>query len=152
MITAVLFVLQMACPQHDHDMDHRGDQAMGFSQHAAKHTFRLLRDGGAIEVRANNAKDTKSVDAIREHLRSIATSFAEGDFAKPMFIHDRMPDGAKEMKELRDAIAYRYEEVPNGGRVRITAKDSRSLDAVHRFLTFQIDEHETGDSKEIERP
>ena len=31
MITALLFVLQMTC-----DMDHRGDQAMGFSQHAAK--------------------------------------------------------------------------------------------------------------------
>ena len=136
MITAVLFLLQMACAQHDHDMDHRGDHAMGFSQHAAKHTFRLLRDGGAIEVRAKDGKDAKSVDAIREHLRTIAKSFAEGDFAKPMFIHDRMPDGANEMKE-----------VPGGGRVRITTKDARALDAVHRFLRFQIDEHKTGDPK-----
>ena len=147
MITAVLFLLQMACAQHDHDMDHRGDQAMGFSQHAAKHTFRLLRDGGAIEVRANDGKDAKSIDAIREHLRTIAKSFAEGDFAKPMFIHDRMPDGANERKELREAIAYRYEEVPGGGRVRITTKDARALDAVLRFLRFQIDEHKTGDPK-----
>ena len=146
MITALLFVLQMTC-----DMDHRGDQAMGFSQHATKHTFRLLEDGGAIEVRANDAKDTKSVDAIREHLRGIAKSFSEGDFAKPMFIHHRMPDGAAEMKELRDAISYRYEELPEGGRVRITTANARALDAVHRFLEFQIDEHKTGDSTKIER-
>ena len=140
MITAVLFVLQMAC-----DMEHRGDHAMGFSHHATTHHFRVLRDGGAIEVRANDAKDAKSVDAIREHLRTIAKSFAEGDFAKPQFIHERMPDGASEMKELRGLIAYRYQELPRGGRVRITTTDARALDAVHRFLKFQIAEHKTGD-------
>jgi hypothetical protein len=145
MITAVLFVLQMVCAQHDHDMEHRGDQAMGFSQQATKHTFRQLHDGGAIEVRARDAKDAKSIDAIREHLRTIAKSFAEGDFAKPQFIHDRMPDGAKEMKELRSVIVYRYQELPRGGRVRITTTDWRAVDAVHRFLKFQIAEHKSGD-------
>ncbi len=140
MISAILFILQMSCSQHE-AMDHRGDAAMGFSQHAAKHTFRLFPDGGAIEVRANETTDAKSVDAIRAHLREIAKSFAAGDFAKPRFIHDRLPDGASEMKELRGEINYRYEELPGGGRVRISTKAPRALDAVHRFLRFQIEEH-----------
>ena len=148
MITALLFVIQMACPQHE-SMDHRGDAAMGFSQHATKHTFRLLPDGGAIEVRANDANDTTSIQAIRAHLRTIAKSFAEGDFATPEVIHERPPDGASEMKELRSAIAYRYVDVSSGGRVRITTKDPKALDAIHRFLRFQIDEHKTGDSIEV---
>lgn len=32
------------------DADARGDVAMGFSHERTKHTFRLLADGGAIEV------------------------------------------------------------------------------------------------------
>ncbi|HEX8891502.1 MAG TPA: hypothetical protein VF779_20305, partial [Pyrinomonadaceae bacterium] len=36
-------------------MNERGDQAMGFSHMKAKHHFRLLADGGAIEVEANNS-------------------------------------------------------------------------------------------------
>ena len=148
MITTILFLLQMSCPQHE-AMDHRGDAAMGFSHHAATHTFRLFRDGGAIEVRANDANDAKSIDAVRAHLRTVAKSFADGDFAKPQFIHDRLPDGASEMKELRSAITYRYEELKNGARVRIATKDPRALDAVHRFLRFQIEEHDTKGSMNV---
>ncbi|PYR73529.1 MAG: hypothetical protein DMF86_20265 [Acidobacteria bacterium] len=31
------------------------------------------------------------------------------------------------------------------GRVRITTKDARALEAVHAFLRYQIKEHRTGD-------
>ena len=140
MITTFLFVVQMTCSQHE-AMNHRGETAMGFSQHATKHTFRLLADGGTIEVRANDPKDAKSVEAIRAHLREIAKSFAAGNFAKPQFIHDRLPDGAEEMKELRKTISYRYENLPKGGRVRISTRERKAIDAVHRFLRFQIEEH-----------
>jgi len=43
----------------------RGDQVMGFSHDRTIHHFRLYADGGAIEVEANDAKDTASRDAIR---------------------------------------------------------------------------------------
>src|SRR5262245_62173862 len=115
-----LLVLLLGSPQHDHaQMEHRGNVAMGFAQTATTHTFRLFTDGGAIEVRANDPKDAKSVEDIRAHLRTIAKAFAEGDFAKPELTHDQLPDGAKEMKELRAAIHYRFNELPAGGRVRI---------------------------------
>ncbi len=147
MISAILFVAQMACAGHD--VDHRGDAVMGFSHDAAKHTFRLLSDGGAIEIRSNDASDSKTIDAIQSHLREITKSFAAGDFAKPKAIHDRLPDGAAEMKRLRDSIAYRYEEIESGGRVRIATSDPQALDAIHRFLRFQIAEHHTGDPTEV---
>ena len=140
-----------SCPMHAAHMNARGDseKGMGFSQEKTTHTFRLLSDGGAIEVRANDAADADSVTHIRAHLREIARSFASGDFSRPMYIHDRLPDGADVMKARRAMIDYRYEELEHGGRVRITTKDAAALDAVHRFLRFQIDEHQTGDSKEV---
>jgi hypothetical protein len=56
-----------------------------------------------------------------------------------------MPDGAATMKELRHEITYAYNEIASGGRVRITTKNSRALGAVHRFLRFQIREHNPRD-------
>jgi hypothetical protein len=46
---------------------------------------------------------------------------------------------------LPSRILYRYEALPHGGAVRIETKDTRSLDAVHAFLRYQIAEHRTGD-------
>ncbi len=135
MITAFLLVLQMACPDH-------AEHAMGFSQSASKHTFRLYADGGAIEVRSG---DAATVDAIRQHLQMIAKEFAAGDFAKPKAVHDQVPDGAMTMRKLRREITYAYSEIESGGRVKITTKNSRALEAIHAFLRFQIREHKTGD-------
>ena len=157
-----LFLLMMAgdpatCPMHAQHMaaqhtavDTRGDRVMGFSHETAKHSFRLLADGGAVEVRANDASDGDTIAAIRGHLQKIAKEFAAGKFAKPEEIHARMPDGVDVMKELDQAIAYRYEELERGGRLRILTSDQRGIDAVHRFLRFQIDDHHTGDSRKVE--
>lgn len=142
-----------SCPNHAVHVDARGDSAhgMGFSHEKTRHTFRLFADGGAIEVRADDAADAESIGQIRDHLRTIARSFAAGDFSRPAYIHDRLPDGADVMKERRASIDYRYEEIERGGRVRIATRDAAALAAVHRFLRFQIDEHRTGDSKEVLR-
>lgn len=144
------------CPMHAEHMkhaagvDHRGDQVMGFSHEKTKHTFRLLKDGGAIEVRANDANDAESIAAIRSHLQVIAKDFESGEFSKPKAIHAKVPDGAEVMQSKHDAIRYQYEELERGARVRITTGDAAALDAVHRFLRFQIDDHRTGDSREVE--
>jgi hypothetical protein len=141
-----------SCPMHakhaagHHEaVDRRGDHVMGFSHEKTKHTFRLLEDGGAIEVRANDAADAESIAAIRDHLRVIAKEFTSGEFAKPKEIHDRVPDGVATMKELGAGIRYEYEELDRGARVRIRTRDPRGLEAVHQFLRFQIEDHRTGD-------
>ncbi|MEO8381420.1 MAG: hypothetical protein ABI779_17300 [Acidobacteriota bacterium] len=132
------------------DADARGDVAMGFSHERTKHTFRLLADGGAIEVRANEAGDGDSIAAIRTHLREIARQFTAGDFARPLQVHDRLPDGVPAMKALGAGILYQYEELENGARVRITTRTPAGLEAVHQFLRFQIEEHHTGDPQTVE--
>jgi TusA-related sulfurtransferase len=136
-----------SCPMHAKHVDARGDEVMGFSHEKTKHTFRLLEDGGAIEVRANDAKDAKSIASIRAHLKEIAADFTAGKFEKPEKIHGRMPDGVDVM--LRSEIAYTYEEVERGARVRVKTKDARAREAVHAFLKFQISDHRTGDKTDV---
>lgn len=138
MIFTLMFLFQMTC-----SMEHRGDAVMGFSHETTTHAFKLSDDGGAIEVVANDPKDARSIEAIRAHLREIAKAFAKGDFSKPKAIHEELPDGAAEMRELRNAIKYDYAATERGGRVRITTSDAKALDAVHRFLKFQVREHHT---------
>lgn len=133
-----------------HAVDERGDQVMGFSHDKTRHTFRLLADGGAIEVRANEVADAESVAQIRGHLKEIAQEFSAGTFTKPEAIHARVPDGVPAMKELGSKILYEYEELDGGARVRVKTGDGRGIEAVHAFLRFQISDHRTGDSGKVE--
>ncbi len=149
-----------SCPLHEQHKasqeDHhhqgvveRGDQVMGFSHEKTAHHFRLYADGGAIEAEANDAQDATSRDDIRAHFGHIATMFAAGDFSAPMLIHELNPPGTEEMKRLRAAIQYNLENTERGARIRITAKTPEALQAVHKFLHFQIADHQTGDATEI---
>ena len=132
------------CPMHDKhtaELIDRGGRAMGFDQEKSTHHFRLTRDGGAIEVEANDAKDTDSRDQIRQHLKLITKLFAEGDFSKPFAVHGRIPPGVDTLTKLKAAVSYIFEETEKGGLVRIATADSAALKAVHEFLRFQIKDH-----------
>jgi hypothetical protein len=138
-------------PQSHHaDVNKRGDQVMGFDHTKTTHHFRLTTDGGAIEVVANDPKDTASRDQIRQHLGHIPQMFAAGDFTAPMLIHAQTPPGVPAMKRLKADIRYRFEETERGGRVRITTANPDALAAIREFLRFQIKDHNTGDSGVIE--
>jgi hypothetical protein len=136
---------QEGSPNPHCEMMKRGEKGMGFSQQTTTHHFRLLADGGAIEIGANDPKDTAARDQIRQHLSHIAKMFSEGNFQIPMFIHDQTPPGVPTMTELRDQIHYDFEPMDSGGRVRIRTSNARAVQAVHEFLRFQITEHQTGD-------
>lgn len=132
-------------------MNARGAEAMGFDQAATSHHFVLYEDGGAIEVTVKDGGDRKNLAAIRSHLPRIVPLFAKGDFATPGFVHDRPVPGTETMSRLRDRIAYAYGEIPGGGRIRVTTRHIRALAAIHEFLRFQIQDHQTGDSLEVKR-
>jgi hypothetical protein len=129
------------------EMNERGERAMGFSQGATTHHFRLLKDGGAIEVETNDARDMDTREQIRQHLAHIAASFTVGDFDVPMFIHDQVPPGVPVMKRLKEDINYEYENTERGARIRIKTANAEALAAVQDFLRFQITEHQTNDKK-----
>jgi hypothetical protein len=130
-------------------VNERGEKGMGFSQTTTTHHFLMKSDGGAIQVEANGLTDANNRDDIRMHLAHIAQAFAKGDFEIPMFVHDTVPPGVPEMKRLREKIRYSFAETPAGGRVILATSDKVALDAIHKFLRFQIEEHKTGDPTEV---
>lgn len=137
-------------PEEQHAaMMKRGDTGMGFSQEKTTHHFYLVKDGGVIQVSANDPKDDVSRDHIRMHLSHVAGMFSAGDFDVPMFIHDTTPPGVPTMKKLHNEIHYRYQETDTGGKIVVDTADPKAVKAVHEFLLFQINEHKTGDSTEI---
>jgi hypothetical protein len=138
-------------PSHQHaGVDARGDAVMGFSHEKTTHRFTLLVDGGTIAVTAHEVADAASIDQIRSHLRHIAKMFAAGNFEAAMMIHGQTPPGVAVMRGRKDAITYRFEETPAGGRVRMTTADDAALAAVHAFLRFQIQDHRTGDPETVQ--
>jgi len=54
-----------------------------------------------------------------------------------------------ELKHKRAVIYYRFEELPDGGRVRIKTGDHDALNAIDDLLTFQIEDHHTTDTANI---
>jgi hypothetical protein len=147
------------CPMHlQHMAQHeshfagvteRGDQAMGFSHQKTVHHFGLTQTGGFISAEAADRSDTASRDAIRQHFEHIAKAFAAGDFSRPMLIHAKSPPGVAMMKKLKTLIDYGWEQTERGSRVVISTHDREALNAIHRFLRFQIEDHRTGDSVAI---
>jgi len=143
---ALLAAGTIAYSQSHHDeVNRRGDHEIGFSHEKTTHHFRLAKDGGAIEVTANDPNDTESRDQIRQHLTHIAMMFSAGNFNAPMLIHDQTPPGVPVMKRLKNQIKYEFEKVESGGRVKISTMNREAIDAVHEFLRFQITDHQTGD-------
>jgi hypothetical protein len=131
-------------------MNERGEKGMGFSQNTTTHHFLLKPDGGTIQVEVNDPKDTAARDSIRAHLTHITHAFSSGDFDIPMFVHDTVPPGVPDMKRLKDQITYTFEQTPNGGRVLIHTSDPAARAAIHKFLRFQIEEHQTKDPTTIQ--
>lgn len=134
---------------HFEKVNEQGDKTMGFSHKKTKHTFRLLEDGGAIEVRVNDPSDEESLIKVRSHLREITTEFPAGNFDAPFMTHGKMPPGVPVMQRLSKEINYNFEEIENGARVRLSTKNPEALKAIHEFMRFQIEDHQTGDTTEI---
>ncbi len=131
--------------EHQAGVEKHGDEAMGFSHDKTTHHFRLSPDGGAVEVTVNDRNDGENVQAIRSHLTHIVTMFSKGDFSVPMFVHSQVVPGTTEMQERRAEISYTFEELPTGARVRISTKNHDALNAIHDFLRFQNQDHNTED-------
>jgi hypothetical protein len=130
------------------EMNKRGDKAMGFDHLKTTHHFILASDGGSIKVEANDEKDDRSRDQIRQHLRHIAMMFSDGNFEAPMLVHAETPPGTEVMQKLKAEISYQYKETERGALIRISTTNVDALQAVQDFLRFQIKEHLTGDPLE----
>ena len=137
--------LVLAQQDHQSLVNEHGNHVMGFSHDKTTHHFELNYDGGLIDVRADDAKDIASRDQIRSHFHHIAQMFAEGNFNAPMLVHGTNVPGTATMAQLKDQLHWDLQETPRGARIKITADNKPALEAVHQFLKFQIEDHETGD-------
>ena len=145
-VLATSLIAAQQSPEQQHAaMMERGEHAMGFSQTETTHHFLLSKQGGTIEVSANDPADTASRSQIRMHLTHIAKMFSAGDFNIPMLVHNTTPPGVDIMAKLGDQIRYRYRNTSAGGKVEIATRNPQALRAIHDFLRFQISEHRTGD-------
>ena len=135
--------------EHHCQMMKHGEMAMGFSQVKTTHHFQLTASGGVIEVQTNDPADTTTRDQIRQHLQGISKAFAQGDFSSPMMTHGKTPPGVTEMQRMKGDLSYKYVETDRGGKVLISAANPETLKAVHEFLRFQIEEHQTGDAEAV---
>ncbi len=121
--------------QHQADVEKHGDEAMGFPHDETAHHFRLYSDGGAIEVTANDTKDSRNMQAIRSHLTHIVTMFSSGEFSIPMFVHDQVPPGVPVMKEKRTEIFYTFEGYQQVAQCELKQRiQTRSK----QFITFFV--------------
>ncbi len=125
-------------------LQQRGEMAMGVNQYTSQHVFEPLADGGRI-VLERKESDSAGEATIRTHMRTIATAFANGDFALPGFVH-AMSDvpGTARMKELRSDITYSEHDLPRGAEVVISTKNPEAVAAIHEFLAFQRMDHRAG--------
>jgi hypothetical protein len=137
--------------QRHEGVNDRGDHAMGFSHEKTTHHFRLAVNGGVIEVVVNDPNDTASLDQIRMHLTHIAKLFKEGNFNLPMLIHGETPPGVQAMIRLKSDINYEFESFERGARVRIATSNAEAIEAIHQFLRYQIRDHQTGDSLDLNK-
>jgi hypothetical protein len=144
-----IFVFMMAnllpgqTPQNSVTAATPEERALSFDQGKAVRHFKLLPDGGAIEITANDPAD---VAAIRQQVANIAAMFGQGKFEVPTVTRGHNPPGVDRMSHLKSDISYAAENLPDGGRVRMTTASLEARNAVHEFLRFQIQEHKTGDS------
>ena len=145
--TGFLFVTLIALAQNTHRemVNQHGDHEMGFSHQKTTHHFELNYDGGVIDVRANDVKDTASRDQIRTHFEHIAKMFAAGNFNVPMLVHSTAVPGTATMTRLKDQLHWTLSNTPRGSRLAVVADNQAAREAVYEFLRFQINDHETGD-------
>src|ERR1700690_421179 len=151
LVLVYLMSASLAHGQQDHSaaMNERGDHEMGFAHDKTTHHFELNQDGGLIEVRVNDSKDTASLDMIRAHFQHIVKMFAAGNFNAPMLVHGQAVPGAATMTRLKDDIHWELSEIPRGAQIKIVADSKEASDAIHEFLRYQIADHQTGDCTAI---
>jgi hypothetical protein len=119
----------------------RGAEVMPFDLDRTTHVFTGRPDGGTQTVTADDPRDAGQVRLIREHLRTEAAAFAQGDFTDPATIHgDGMP-GLATLRAGTDRITVRYRDLPAGGQLTYTTDDQALVDALHDWFAAQVTDH-----------
>jgi hypothetical protein len=122
----------------------RGAKVMPFDLGATTHHFDTTPTGAVETVTADSADDSTQIDLIRQHLRTEATRFEQGDFGDPAAIHGHDMPGLQALAQSAGRIDIAYTEVPAGARITFTTKEPAMRSALADWITAQNMDHGTG--------
>ena len=128
--------------QRQADVARRGAEVMPFDLAKTTHVFTKTANGGTQRVVAKDAADAGQVRAVRRHLREIEGQFRQGDFSAPEQIHGASMPGLEDLRTApRGAVAIRYADVPGGGLLTYSSRDTKLVSALHRWFDAQLSDH-----------
>ena len=115
---------------------------MPFSLARTCHVFLKTATGGIQKVIAKNPGDGEQINLIRGHLMEMVNDFKLGDFSDPIKIHgEQMPGLAELTKAQPKQLKIQYQELPQGGQISYSAKQSRLIHAIHHWFDAQLSDH-----------
>ena len=140
-VAAGFGLARLAGDDRQEEVAARGAIVMPFDLDGTTHIFTPTENGGVEEVVSDDAADRRQVRFIRAHLREEAAKFERGDFSDPRSIHGRDMPGLATLEARADELEIRYEELPNGARIRFVAEDPSLVSAVHEWFAAQVSDH-----------
>lgn len=123
---------------------------MRFSDDTRQH-FHLYKSGGSLDCTPLTPPDTNVRDKIRSQLKGLTHKFQKGLLPDAKYEPRKAVPGSATIRKLHKEIDFVYQDLPMGGRIKITTGNPKALSAIHEFLKFEIKLQHTGDSGKIEK-
>jgi len=128
------FVLAMTAATHAAARpDSNGPMHVSFTAGSVKETFIPTPDGG-IEDAVVIAPNLAAVNHLRAETRKRAAAFARGTFVDPTNPHGDLVPGLREMRSQWNKVHVRYEDLPDGSRIKYTTNDPVMVEALHQWF------------------
>ncbi len=118
----------------------RGRSVMPFDINRTMHHFKKLPSGGDQQVLSTDG-DARQVALIRQHLKSEAVRFQQGDYSDPSSIHGTEMQGLRAIAAGASHVDIRYSEIPGGAQITYASADPRLVTAIHAWFDAQVREH-----------
>lgn len=124
------------------EVSHRGGEVMPFDLSATMHVFSKTSDGGIQRVIAKDPADATQVRKVREHLRDLCARFRRGDWSGPKHIHGADMPGLPQLEQARPGqLSVVYADAKAGAQLTFRSRDSKLVEAIHRWFDAQLSDH-----------
>ena len=110
-----------------------GDAQITFTSGFIRETFIPTSNGGmedAVVLKPNAA----AIQLLRAQMRKRAAAFARGKFVDPTNPHGDLVPGLREMRRQWNKMHVRYEDLPDGSRIRYSTSDPVMVEALHQWF------------------
>ena len=123
-----------------------------YDRHRVVHHFYLYPDGGMMTLVVTDPADTETRKAVRTFVQRVSQLMVMGNLA---LLRDQFGQGVPGLDRIAEArarkatITVRSSTPDEGSQIIFSTADPVTIQALHEFLRFQIDDLKTGDSPEV---